>query len=57
MSGTLRVCHYDEFGFELHFRDHVLHLPTATAENLVEGGTGVGRHLKPIGDLDRIRCA
>jgi hypothetical protein len=44
--------HHRGFGFGLHFRDDVLHVSTATAKNLVECGAGVGRQVKPIGDLD-----
>jgi len=45
------------YGFGLHFRDDVLYPPTATAENLVECGTGVGRQVETISNLDCVRRA
>jgi hypothetical protein len=45
------------FGFGRHFGDDVLYAPTAAAENLVECGTGVGRQMETIGDLDCVRRA
>src|SRR5262249_19202912 len=49
--------HYREFGFRRYLTDDVLHPTMAAAENLVECGTGIGRQVETIGDLDRIGCA